>query len=40
VRDGNIIGVPTVIIGERVVLEAAVPLELYRRAVQHLSRQE
>lgn len=39
VRNGNIVGVPTVIIGERVVLEAAVPLELYRRAVQHLSRQ-
>ena len=40
VRDGNISGVPTVIIGERVVLEAAVSLELYRRAVQRLSRQE
>ena len=40
VNDGNIIGVPTVIIGERVVLEAAVPLELYRRAVQRLSQQE
>ena len=40
VRDGNIIGVPTVIFGERAVLEAAVPLELYRRAVQKLSGQE
>jgi predicted DsbA family dithiol-disulfide isomerase len=36
VNDGNIIGVPTVIIGQRAVLEAAVPLELYRRAVQRL----
>lgn len=37
VTDGNIIGVPTVIFGERAVLETAVPLELYRRAVQKLS---
>ena len=36
VSEGNIIGVPTVIIGGRAVLEAAVPLELYRRAVQRL----
>lgn len=40
VEDGGVIGVPTVIIGERVVLEAAVPLELYRRAVQRLSGEE
>ena len=40
VEDGGVIGVPTVIIGERAVLEAAVPLELYRRAVQRLSGEE
>jgi predicted DsbA family dithiol-disulfide isomerase len=38
VTDGNIVGVPTVIIGQRAVLEAAVPLELYRHAVQRLSQ--
>lgn len=40
VEDGNVIGVPTVIIGERAVLEAAVPLALYRRAVQRFSGEE
>ena len=37
-KKGSIVGVPTVIIGERAVLEATVPLEVYKRAVQRLSK--
>ncbi len=38
VKKGYIVGVPTVIIGERAVLEATVPLEVYKQTVQRLSK--
>jgi len=37
-QSGNVVGVPTVFIGELAVLEAAVPLEVYRQAVRRLGR--
>jgi len=40
VKNDNVIGVPTVLIGERAVLEAAVPLEVYKQAVRRLSVQK
>jgi len=40
VKNYNVIGVPTVLIGELAVLEAAVPLEVYKQAVRRLSVQK
>ena len=40
VKNDNVIGVPTVLIGELAVLEAAVPLEVYKQAVRRLSVQK
>jgi len=40
VQNMNVIGVPTVRVGELAVLEAAVPLEVYKQAVRRLSIQK
>ena len=40
IQNANVIGVPTVIVGELAVLEAAVPLEVYKQAVRRLSVQK
>jgi predicted DsbA family dithiol-disulfide isomerase len=40
VQNADVIGVPTVIVGELAVLEAAVPLEVYKQAVRRLSVQK
>jgi len=40
IQNVNVIGVPTVVVGELAVLEAAVPLEVYRQAVRRLGVQK